>query len=194
MPRIEDAVAQIASRVYELERKGRAPAPQKPSNGRGTSFPSSPPTYTEWYRTDLSLDCFYDGTRWLTKNEYESDLQPFALNPLPYSTAAVNALLVATSRSDYNYYITRARAYAYINTTNNTTNYWGWELRDDNTTSVWAFDTHLGAPGENMFENAAINTVATISKYLTLTATVKTGAPGSIGALHCTVWYRLVIP
>lgn len=159
----------------------------------GTAFPASPATGDRFWRSDLGFACFYDGTRWLTAHEYECDLQQFALNPMPYNTAAVNALLVSPSRTDRSYYVTRARAYVYVNTTNNGTNFWGFQLRDDNAVSLWAFDTSAGAVGENFFENAAINTVAAVSNYLTLTVVTHTGAPGSIGAIHCTVWYRLVV-
>lgn len=38
--------------------------------GRGTSFPASPVTGMRWERTDLNLLCYYDGTRWLTVQQY----------------------------------------------------------------------------------------------------------------------------
>lgn len=167
---------------------------ERPYTNYGAANPSTYPTNVPFFRTDVGLWVFYDGTRWLTTDEHECDLQQFALNPMPYNTAAVNALLVGPSRSDRSYYVTRARGYVYVNTTNNGTNFWGFQLRDDNAVSLWAFDTSAGAVGENFFENAAINTVAAVSNYLTLTVVTHTGAPGSIGALHCVVWYRLVVP
>src|SRR5688572_13447523 len=36
----------------------------------GTSFPGSPSTDDKYYRTDLNLLCVYDGTRWLTTQQY----------------------------------------------------------------------------------------------------------------------------
>jgi hypothetical protein len=36
----------------------------------GTSFPGSPATNDRFYRTDRSLEYFYDGTRWLTTTLY----------------------------------------------------------------------------------------------------------------------------
>lgn len=40
----------------------------------GTSFPASPATNELFYRTDLQLLFFYDGTRWLTVHEYRETL------------------------------------------------------------------------------------------------------------------------
>lgn len=37
------------------------------SAGRGTSFPASPATGQPFFRTDLNLGFFYDGTRWVTQ-------------------------------------------------------------------------------------------------------------------------------
>lgn len=36
----------------------------------GTSFPASPGTSDKFYRNDLNLLCYFDGTRWLTVEEY----------------------------------------------------------------------------------------------------------------------------
>lgn len=40
----------------------------------GTSFPGSPSTNERFFRTDLGLDFYYDGTRWLSVNEYHLSL------------------------------------------------------------------------------------------------------------------------
>lgn len=38
---------------------------------KGVSFPSSPATNDQFYRTDINRLCFYDGARWLTVQEFE---------------------------------------------------------------------------------------------------------------------------
>lgn len=72
--------------------------------GAGTSFPGSPLTSDRYFRTDRGLHYYYDGTRWLTVNEYEMGI----------GWAEAAAALSATTtvarwpvRQDYGIYLTR---------------------------------------------------------------------------------------
>ncbi len=158
----------------------------------GTSFPASPATDSRFYRTDLGFECFYDGTRWLTVDEYQMVLTPYAINPPPYSTAPQTILLVP-SRSDRNYYFTRARAYLFVSPTNTGSAYWSLEFRNNAGTSIWSFNTSAAAAGEIMPENAAINTSIGATNYFYLYIATKTGSPSNITAANFTAWYRLVV-
>lgn len=56
---------------------------------KGTSFPGSPGTNDIYYRTDRSLLYFYDGTRWLTVNQY-SEHPPAADGLIPLTITNVS--------------------------------------------------------------------------------------------------------
>jgi hypothetical protein len=47
----------------------------------GTSFPGSPSTNQRFFRTDLGRDYLYDGTRWLSTQEYTLQLLPRGTQP-----------------------------------------------------------------------------------------------------------------
>lgn len=62
--------------------------------GTGTSFPGSPASGDRFYRTDVNIECVYDGTRWLSTQMFELDLTSLfdisgttksAAKPVPFS-------------------------------------------------------------------------------------------------------------
>lgn len=57
----------------------------------GTSFPASPPTGRRFYRTDLHIVAYYDGTRWLSEQRYTIDLG----HDVTAQTASFNGITVA---------------------------------------------------------------------------------------------------
>jgi hypothetical protein len=163
--------------------------------GRGTAFPSTDITIAagdRFFRTDLDFACTYDGTRWLTMHEYECNLNWFGLNALPYAGTGAT-LVLAPVRADYQLRVSRAALYAFTNGTNNGSNYWTFDLKDSAGNIFWSPNTSAVAAGQYT-TGAAINANAASPNiaYFNMTAT-KTGAPTSVGALHCTVYYRLVI-
>jgi hypothetical protein len=168
--------------------------------GEGSAFPTLSiasgvlAAGARFFRTDLNFACVYDGTRWLTQAEYECNLTPFAISPLPFGTAG-NTILLAPSRSDYAYYVTRARVYLFISPTNTGAAFYTFQLQDDGATLLWQFNTSGNAAGQILIETASFsNNPTTVSNYLNLLISAKTGAPSNITAAHMTVWYRLVIP
>lgn len=61
--------------------KGSAGAVLAMSNGAvswnaGTSFPGSPATNDRYWRTDLAMEFYYDGTRWLSTQIFEKQMLP----------------------------------------------------------------------------------------------------------------------
>jgi len=42
----------------------------------GTAFPSTPTTNQHYWRTDLNMEFFYDGTRWLTTQVFQGVTKP----------------------------------------------------------------------------------------------------------------------
>lgn len=62
--------------------------------GTGTSFPVSPASGDRFYRTDVNIECVYDGTRWLSTQMFELDFTALfninvstssAAKPVPFS-------------------------------------------------------------------------------------------------------------
>ena len=179
---------QIQALETTLERLRKADA----GTSAGTAFPATPSTGSLYFRTDLGWLCYYDGTRWLTTHEYEMNM-PFFGGIFPYSGGSPATLLLTPSRTDYSYYLLGARAYTLVSTTNNATNYWAFQLLDDNTTNLWAFDTSGQAAGAGTLQAQGVMGVVALGSFLNLNIVGKVLAPGALTVCNITVWYRLVV-
>jgi hypothetical protein len=108
----------------------------------GGAFPGSPVTQQMFFRSDLGIWCWYDGTRWLGPEltlpllNYQGT-QPYSANTEAYACAAL---------SDKPFYVTRFEIDYHVFTTNNAFNYWSATLRRLN--SGIGFDT-LGTISTN---------------------------------------------
>lgn len=165
--------------------------------GRGTlcSAVPSPTTHDLYFNTTVDQWCVYDGTRWVTTTESAQAIPWFSVNSFPISGSPAQVLLSA-ARSDYQHLVTRAAIYLYINGTNNSSNYWSFGLRGDDTTpDLWTGSTSslTTTTGGEYTTQAAIGTAKTISKFFNVLVS-KTGSPGTVGTVNATVWYRLVVP
>lgn len=178
---------QIQELQTDLERLRKADA----GESAGTTFPATPQTDQRHYRPDLGWWCFYDGTRWLTVHEYEMNM-PFFGGVFPYAGASPATLLLTPSRND-TYYLTGARSYTLVNTTNDGANYWSFQLLDDNATNLWAFSTSAQAAGAGTLQAQGLMGVVTLTNFLNVNIVGKTGAPGALSVCNVTVWYRLVL-
>lgn len=159
--------------------------------GAGVAFPLTPATGDLYWRTDLSLLCFYDGSRWLTVQEYTYDLQPVSAT-IP-TTAAV-AIGITPTRSDYQQVVTRVTFVTNVQTTNNGSNYWTVAVQDDSLNTIQSYVTSADTAGTWTRNSYAPGvTVQTSDLYLRLAATTKTGSPGSL-YVYAQVNYRLIVP
>ena len=82
----------------------------------GTSFPGGPSTNDLFYRTDRALLYYYDGTRWLTLNEYSLTLG--ALDYQPRSSTTAMTLWGVTDLGANGQWVTRFVAMNDVVTTN----------------------------------------------------------------------------
>lgn len=159
----------------------------------GTAFPSTPGTGLLFFRSDLGLLCYYDGTRWLTVHEYDviaSYLATFSGTP---AASAVSAL-----RTDYAPWFTRVVILTSVATTNNAGNFWtvtlqGLDITGASTTNIYQINTgatpdvvgtrtnHEGTAGATPANRALLRVLMT-----------STGAPGNI-ELTATAFYRLIV-
>jgi hypothetical protein len=157
----------------------------------GTSFPVSPSLDDLFHRTDRDLIYFYDGTRWLTVNEYEITPSQQALFPV----AAATALLRWPVRQDYSMYLVRLDCVTFVTTTNSGAHYWTCTLkrRDaaNNNTDIGNFNTSADTPSNWVNHTIAINAVLDSSARELNLDILNTGSPGTI-YVPSTLIYRLV--
>ena len=184
--------AALLAKLNDLDRRLGQTEARESRGGAGTAFPSGIAAGFRFFRTDLGFDCYYDGTRWLTVHEYAAALNWFGLTALPYAGSGATLVLVPT-RADYQLYVTRAALYAFTNGTNNGSNYWTFDLKDSADNVFWSPNTSAVAAGQYTTTAAIAAAAASPSiAYFNMTAT-KTGAPTSVGALHCTAYYRIIV-
>jgi hypothetical protein len=162
---------------------------------RGTAFPGSPATNDTFFRTDLGLLCYYDGTRWLSVDTFSAG----SAGALLSSSIANANLSVHRLRGDYAPYFTYLTAVTRSATTNNGSNYWTITLEGQATalgtaTTIGSFNT--SADTVNIYTSHDGFTVSTANPtnraHLNVNLTIGAGAPGSF-LLDFTAFYKLII-
>lgn len=149
----------------------------------GTSFPGSPTTNQKFYRTDLNFLCYYDGTRWLTVEEYSIPGTQATVAPFPTASSG-SQFAFFPARTDFATYLTRLTISTYVNGTNNSSNFWTFAFgRYTSTavfTSILSFDTHLDTVNTMTDHSQVINAPLNAAGiYMGLIPT-KTGTPGNV--------------
>jgi hypothetical protein len=97
----------------------------KALESEGTAMPSSPYTGQRFYRSDLRVEVYYDGTRWVGPEitlpllNYQGT-QPYSSDTEAYACGAI---------SDYPFLVTRFEISYHVFSTNNGGDYWTAELR-----------------------------------------------------------------
>lgn len=161
----------------------------------GTAFPASPTTNQRFFRTDLGLDCYYDGTRWLTVNEYELPL--VVGDALMLRTTNGNPVSGSVNPSQAGVWVVRWYTRTYVETTNSGTDYWTLQLKSRNSavasTNVGS-SVNTSAIAVGTFASQSVTVGAALAAgALDLTVTVtKTNAPGGI-LINPVVVYRLIV-
>lgn len=159
----------------------------------GTSFPGSPATDALFYRTDLNLIFFYDGTRWLTVNEYT--LAGATRTSVGAGLSATSTLVNAPTVSA-DMYIEDFRASTFVSGTNNGSNFWTVTLdkRDaaNAATTIGSVDTTADTGSTwNLHVDAVDEVVAGATYKVMFIIATKTSAPGNL-VVGVEVTYRLV--
>ena len=159
----------------------------------GTSFPTAA-TGDRYWRTDHALECYYDGTRWLSTTLFTATMTTHdvaTIQPLSSSPATISR--VSLHHTDFQAWLVNLYGETYVNTTNNGTNFWTFALAGavtgtaygNFTTAAQAADTHTG-------HKTALNVAAGgTERGLTLTGT-KTLSPGA-AYWGATLTYRLIV-
>jgi hypothetical protein len=159
----------------------------EPASWYGTAWPSSPTNNVPFYRTDLGLWAYFDGAMWLSVNQYETSFVP--RTALPWAVGGSGEGLDLAGSPSYSRKISSVVLSYYINTTNNSSNYW----------TITAQTSVGGSPANISSAAASPNTWNTIalgfspSSQLPINiVTARTGSPGSIYVLAL-MRYRLII-
>lgn len=157
----------------------------------GTSFPGSPSTNDIFFRTDLGLLCYYNGTRWLTVNQYSMQMGNDTAFP-PYS-ANGQYTYAAPWGGAFDLWLEKAYFMTSVATTNDGTKFWTVVLeKDDGTDLGSSFNTAADTASTKTFHTVTINALLGTSTKWVQTNVTKTSTPGNL-TMFCQVAYRLVV-
>lgn len=156
---------------------------------QGTSFPLTPTTDDKFYRTDLNLLCYFDGTRWLTVQQF--DVASSMFDALAGSTASGGARGRWAARNDYDLWLVRWVVTTYVATTNTAVNYWSLSLNSGGA-AIASFTTAADSP--NAYINHDINLGVALSPTAVDITCVATRV-GTGGGLYpaMSLIYRLIV-
>jgi hypothetical protein len=160
--------------------------------GAGTAFPGSPLTGDRFYRSDRSLHYFYDGTRWLTVNEYEMGIGWAEIATAMTATGTMHRWPV---RQDYGMYLTRWNVVTFQSNatpaSNNMTVVLARVNSANTATQISTFSTSTDTQSNWVSHDQAINAV--LDSSARILRTVATEA-GTVTGFLCaeTIAYRLI--
>ncbi len=159
--------------------------------GAGTAFPVLATAGPRFYRSDLGWMCFYDGTRWLTENEF-SVSWPGGVGTSWTAISANGNTPGIPLRTDYEPYFTRYRGLVYVDTTNDASHYWTVTGKTATGNTVFQFDTHgIGPNTWGGYEATPTGPGASGATHINIDV-AKTSTPGNLN-LAATLYYRLVV-
>jgi hypothetical protein len=160
----------------------------------GTSFPTAA-TGDRYWRTDLRMEFFYDGTRWVTTHLYETPVGVGGSLSSAITGTPTNVGRMAPD-PDFDLWVEDFVTDMFVATTNSGSAYWSAVLNkvdaSNSATAIGTGDTSAGSA--NTWYNAAVAVDAVVdrstSKHFTVIAS-KTGSPGAL-TFAFSVKYRLI--
>lgn len=159
----------------------------------GTTNPVGPASGDLFWRTDLGYLIYYNGTRWLTVEEFVAHVDATtALMPI---TADGHSIYYGMHGVDRDIWLVKWFVWNTVLTTNNATNYWTVTLKDVAGTSIATYNTSADTAGVKANHEAAIGALLGTTSPDDLGMQVdpaKTLTPGGIYIIS-TVTYRLVV-
>lgn len=182
-----------ANGVFAVGSNGTAVGPFGAGGGgisSGTGQPGGPASGDLFFRTDLGLMTYYNGTRWLTVNQYslplanDTVLQPFSANGQPQYSAPWGGV--------YDLWLEHWYATTSVATTNDGTKYWTCVLENNSGTDIATFNTSADTASTATFHTVTIGALLGTSVKWVQTNITKTSTPGTL-VLFSHVSYRLVI-
>ena len=156
----------------------------------GTSFPANKATGDRYWRTDLGLECYWDGTRWLSVNEYRA-----AHSLAPAWPITVTAYLGNAAVDEASIYVTRFVVVAKALNTNDGSNYWTLSFvygNSDSYGSTTGETPDTKAVGASAWARHSGSVAAAITVTNMSINAVKTGNPGNLYTLPA-IFYRRIV-
>lgn len=159
----------------------------------GTSNPAAA-TGDRYWRTDLGLEIYYDGTRWLTTQLFTLPMTVYDnVTSQPLGTSGAVLGRPSLHHNDFQPYLVNLYGYTYVNTTNNGTNYWTFALSGAVTSTAYGnFTTAAQAAAAHTGHKTALSVAAGATERGLILIATKTGAPGTV-FWGVTVTYRLIV-
>lgn len=172
-------------------RVGQTEATEKNFAG-GSQFPTGISAGFLFYRTDLGWLCYYDGTRWLTENE-------FSLSSGLRVAPAPGTYVIGPLRQDYDPYITRVERLINTGATNNGSNWvqitvLGASANQGATTSIDVANTSAQSGNTWATNGSAPSATNVPANNAALDFTIaNSGSPSNLQNLVLNVFYRLIV-
>lgn len=156
----------------------------------GTSFPGSKATGDRYWRTDLALECYWDGTRWLTTTLFRMDMDQ--ANGISANTVVARA---TPHHTTYDLWLETFLT-STLPSTIDGSNYWTIALRKITATisvsTVVTFNTNADTTDNYTTRATAIGAaLGTTNKVLDVLAS-KVLSPGAL-SMGSAVLYRLIV-
>jgi hypothetical protein len=157
-----------------------------------TSMPGGPATNQRVFRTDLGLEFYYDGTRWVSSQMFEFSIAASAVaSSASYPMGAGEGAVASCWLVDIRW------GYAVTGATHNASNYWTLQFMDCNRTP--GVDGGVLVSDKSSINSTTVNATPTaLGQTWPVYATsygsfnlVKVGSPNSINIV-ATVRYRLI--
>jgi hypothetical protein len=157
----------------------------------GSSFPASPRAGDLFWRSDLALDFYYDGTRWLTTTLYEHHLGGTVPSISLSATSFYSTIPWAPT---YDLWLVRLEATLYASGLSGSA-YWQVDLYtwDGSTqgSSIATVNNQSGSSSTMERKSAAIGALLGTDKDVFGAVATKVGAPGNL-ILGAVILYRIV--
>lgn len=179
------------SSTQYLDGNGSFTTPAGAGVSSGTSNPGSPSTGDLFFRTDLGLLIYYDGTRWLTVHLYHMSI---GRNFTDMSATSVGNFGASVGGA-YDLWIEDILFSSRVQTTNDATHRWTLEVYRSNVTGA---DTSIASRSTSADGTAKKNAVVAVDALAgtdlvwLYTFGTKTNSPGVL-QVAATVTYRLVV-
>ena len=178
--------------LYVIDDAGATTGPFGTGGGggisSGSSFPGGPSTNDLFFHTTYQLLFFYDGTNWLSANQYQSTLSiQGAVLPLSSTDSFFSPLLAAS----LDCWIDKIYADSAVLTTNDGSKYWTVNFQPGpGYGSSWSFTTASDTHDVHTAHVLTVGEATGTNKYLQATMT-KTSTPGNL-YLFATALYRII--
>lgn len=148
----------------------------------GVAFPGSKATYDRYWRTDLGLEFYWDGTRWVTTTLYIGTLDSVMAQPVTSDNTTSRLMSWATT---FDLWLDAFYSSTYVTTTNDGSKYWTVTLRkvvgNESKTTIVSFNTSADTVNEWTQRRTAIGAAYVAANYRLFDVGVaKTSTPGDM--------------